>query len=126
MPISCLRLSDEGGFLTATTEPIRSGSASYLTICHWETATGKPKNQFNVAVASVPCSIAPDRGGKRVIIAGGGDPWMAVFNLENGKCLHDYQSLRGTPLCLAVAPQNNRLLAALDTDCLQVFGLEVY
>ena len=125
MPISCVRLSDEGGRVTATTEPVAERDRSFLIICHWETKTGKPIKQFNLAVESIPCCIAPDRGGTRVIIAGGGsEPWMGVFSLESGRCLHAYEELRGTPLSLAVAPLNNRLLATLENDRLQLFGLE--
>lgn len=125
LPISCVRVSDEGGQILATTQPIEHRGMSYLIIAHWDAKTGKPINQFNIAVESVPCSIAPDRGGKRVIISGCSDaPWMGIWSLQDGRCLYAFEHFRGTPLSLAVSPHNNRLLAALDTARLQVFGLE--
>jgi len=110
--------------VTATTHPIQGGAASYFVLSHWDRKTAEPMTRFNVAVASVPCCVTPDRNGKRVIVAGARVmPWMAVFSLESGRCLYEYQKLRGTPLCLAVAPRNNRLLASLG-DRLQVFTME--
>jgi WD40 repeat protein len=125
LPISCVRVSDEGGQILATTQPIEHRGTSYLIIAHWDAKTGKPINQFNIAVETVPCCIAPDRGGKRVVIGGGqGDPWMGIWSLQDGRCLYAFDHFRGTPLSLAVSPHNNRLLAALDSARLQVFGLE--
>ena len=125
LPISCLRLSDEGGRITATTHPISHRGDSYLIICHWDTKTGKPINQINLAVDSSPCCIAPDRGGVRIILGGGG-PWLGVWELERGYCKHLYDELRGNPVSLAVSPLNNRVLAALDNSKLQLFSLEPF
>ncbi len=125
MPISCIRLSDEGGRITATTAPIAAQGYSYLVIAHWDAKTGKPINDIKLRVGSIPCCFAPDRGGIRVMIGGAG-PWLGVFNMETGHCLHIYEELRGTPLSLAVAPLNNRVLAALANNRLQLFGLEPY
>jgi len=127
LPISCVRLSDEGGKITATTHPIRSGGLNYLVISHWDAKTGKPMTRFNIAVESSSCCVAPDRSGVRILIAGGGsDPWMGIWSLENGRGLHGFEDLRGSPTSLAVSPLNNRVLAALDVDRLQLFGLEPY
>jgi hypothetical protein len=127
LPISCVRLSDEGGRVTATTQPIRANGLSYLVVSHWATSSGKPLNRLNLAVESIPCCIAPDQGGKRIILGGASDePWMGAWNLEDGRCLHLYDVLKGAPLCLAVAPHNNRVLAALSNERLQVFGMETY
>jgi WD40 repeat protein len=125
LPINCLRLSDEGGKITATTHPLRAGGVNYVVICHWDTKSGKPMNRFNIGVESSSCCVAPDRGGARILIAGGGAyPWMGIWSLENGRGLHGFEDLRGSPTSLAVSPMNNRVLAALDVDRLQLFGLE--
>jgi hypothetical protein len=127
LPISTLRLSDEGGTLTAATHAVRAGGTNYLVVCHWDTKTGKPQDQFNIAVDSTPCCIIPDRGGKRIIISGGGtDPWMGVWSLERGQCRHIYDDLRGSPISLAVSPLNNRIIAAMHNERLQLFGLEPF
>ncbi len=128
LPISCVRLSDEGGQVTATTEPIEEGGVSFLVISHWDSKTGKPIKRLNLAVESIPCCLVPDQGGKRIIVAGGGRDysWMGAWNLETGFGLHGYDDLRGTPRCLAVAPHNTRLLAALRGPALQIFGMTAY
>jgi WD40 repeat protein len=127
-PISCVRLSDEGGHVTATTEPISSGGYSYIVISHWDSATGKPIKRLNLAVESVPCCLVPDQGGKRIIVAGGSSnyAWMGAFNLEDGFGLHAFDGMRGSPRCLAVAPNNTRFIAALDDAALQIFSMAAY
>jgi hypothetical protein len=113
--------------VTATTHPVPEGNSNYLVICHWDTKTGDPGDRFNVLVDSTPCVIAPDRGGSRVIIAGGGSyPWMGVWSLESGRLLHSYKDLRGFPISLAVSPLNNRVIAALHNQQIQLFGLEPF
>lgn len=127
LPISCVRLSDEGGQVTATTEPVCDGSYSYLVISHWESQTAKPIRRLNLAVESIPCCLTPDQGGKRVLIAGGSSyGWMGAWNLENGYLAHGYDGLRGVPRCLAVAPHNTRVLAALHQPALQIFAMAAY
>jgi WD40 repeat protein len=127
LPISCLRLSDEGGKLTAATHPVRDGGTNYLVVCHWDTKTGKPKDHFNIAIDSTPCCMVPDRNGSRIFIAGGGaEPWMGVWSLERGQCKHVYDDLAGSPISLAVSPLNNRVIAALHNEQIQLFGIEPF
>ena len=127
LPISCVRLSDEGGKVTATTRPIQSGGLNYLVIHHWNSKSGKPIDRFNLAVESASACISPDRGGQRVILGGGGDiPWLGVWSLERGQCRHIYDRVEGAPICLAVSPTNNRVMAALHNYRLQLFGLEPF
>ena len=125
LPVSCVRLSDEGGQVLATTEPVEYRGANHLTICHWDAATATLINEFNITIPSMQCCVAPDRGGKRLIIAGGDrDPWMGIWSLQNGRLLYNFEHFRGTPLSLAVSPLNNRVVAALGNARLQVFGIE--
>jgi len=127
LPISCLRLSDEGGKITATTHPVRDSGSNFLVVCHWDTKTGKPKDRFSIGIDSTPCCMIPDRNGTRIIIAGGGsDPWMGVWSLERGQCKHVYDDMQGAPVSLAVSPLNNRVLAALHNEQLQLFGIEPF
>src|SRR5262249_12336591 len=127
LPISCVRLSDEGGQVSATTEPDQSGGYSFLVIAHWDSKTGKPLKKLKLAVDSVPCCLVPDHPGKRVIIAGGNSyPWMGAWCLEKGFPLHAYEDLPSAARCLAVAPHNTRLLAALQQPALQIFGMTAH
>ncbi len=124
LPISCVRLSDEGGYITATTFPVRHDGGSFLLLNRRETGTGDDVNEIPLSVNSIPCCVAPDQIGKRVLIGGGGEfPWLCAFQLDNGRLLHVYDALRGAPICLAVAPHNNRVIASLNTGRLQVFGM---
>ncbi len=125
LPIARVCLSDEGVEVIGITEPVGYRGTSYLTIARWDAKSGELLDEINASIRSIPCCVAPDRGGRRVIIGGGEDqPWLAIASLQNGRCLYEFEHLRGTSLSLAVSPHNNRILAALDTRRLQVFGME--
>ncbi len=124
LPVSCVRLSDEKGIISASTEPVAYQGASYVAISHWHARTGRTEGEVHVAVQSPRCCITPDRNGQRILLGGGAHPWLKVLSLQDGRCLYEYSRLLGVPLCLAVAPHNNRLIAAMATRCLQVFGME--
>lgn len=133
--IASLQFAAKGETLIAACKPEQATSTAVLpTVWRIETKTGKYHECMRPAEAprSFPYLSTLDPGGRRLICLGKaigdteffkGLTVIEIWSLATGQRLHVSGDFKGDVNCIAIAPNNGRLVASLAKRQLQVFAM---
>jgi WD40 repeat protein len=133
-PICSLQFGPKNDTLIAATKPEELITPVPPIVWRLALTNGRAHECFRPAEAprSIPYYTTLDQGGRRLIVVGralGDDEFfkgtsiLEIWSLATGKRVLASNDLKGDIECLAVAPNNGRVMASLSRRQLQVFAM---